>query len=83
MECGGLMLWLRGAGEGSNRRVSYRDMLVHDDEDDAEMDINDDESPEATPPPPLRRPVCSSTHHSFGDIISPNARSSFHPWFTR
>ncbi len=48
-----------GAGEGSNRRVSYRDMLVHDDDDeDADMDVDDgDDSPEATPPPVLRRPV--------------------------
>ena len=47
-----------GAGEGSNRRVSYRDMLVHDDEEeDADMDVGDDDSPEATPPPVVRRPV--------------------------
>ncbi|CAL8466956.1 g6492 [Coccomyxa elongata] len=44
-------------GEGSSRRVSYRDMLVHDDEEeDADMDIGDDDSPEATPPPVVRRP---------------------------
>jgi hypothetical protein len=53
-----------GAGEGSNRRVSYRDMLVHDDdEDDADLDMGDgDDSPEATPPPVLRRPVTSTDY---------------------
>lgn len=33
-------------------------MLVHDgEEEDADMDIGDDDSPEATPPPVVRRPV--------------------------